>query len=138
MSDENGQVAVAEAEQVAAEAVAAEAAKPWLDPDALTPRDYLRGKQQLADVLKGRSPYELLQGEEMYPWLIWAIRSRTDPGYTWEQALDEPFWQFRIGGDAPGPLPAATGSGATAPAGPALTPKPARPTRGRSSGPSST
>jgi len=143
MSEDNGQVATAEAEQAAAEAVAAEQAKPWLDADALMPLDYVRGKKALTAVLaeyKVSSPYELLAGETMYPWLIWAIKSRDDPAYTWEQALREPFWQFRIGGDPrpdpPTRPPTSPGRSATTSDEPSATPRPRPRGRPRSSGPS--
>jgi len=104
---ENGQVATEVAEQVAAEAVAP--AKPWLHPDALRPRDYLRGKAALKDVLGEReSCYDFLGTDEMYTWLIWALRSREDPSFTWDQALDTEFSEFTMGDERPPPptLPA--------------------------------
>lgn len=103
---ENGKVAAETAEQVAAEVVAP---KQWLHPDALTPRDYLRGKLALKDVLAERgheSPYDFLGTDEMYTWLIWALRSRADVSFTWDAALDTPFYEFQMGGDRPPPPPA--------------------------------
>ena len=126
---DNGQVDTATATRAAGE-------KPWLHPDALTPRDYLRAKTALEAVLDGRSPYELLTGEEMYPFLIWALRSREDPTFTWEQALDTPFWHFRMGDEPPPPPTPPPGEPGSAPPSPAAsdsTPKQQQPTRARSS-----
>jgi hypothetical protein len=138
MSEDNGQVATADAEQVVAEAADE---RPWLDADALMPLDYIRGKTALAAVLaehKMGSCYELLAGETMYPWCIWAIKSRDDPDYTWEQAIREPFWQFRIGDDhrpplKPAPPRSSPGSAGTTSGEPSATPKPPPRARGRSS-----
>ena len=86
--------------------------KPWLHPDALRPRDHLRAKEALVDVLNGRSPYEMLgSGDEMYPYLMWCIKSRTDPTFTWEQALDTEFHEFRMGDDRPPPIPPLNANG---------------------------
>jgi hypothetical protein len=118
-----------------------ELAKPWLHPDALVPRDYLRAKVALKEVLGTRSPYELLVGDEMYPFIIWCLRSRDDPAFTWDQALDTPFYLFRMGDEPPPPPtppPASSGSAPTTPAGSASTPKRRPPARARSSAPSST
>jgi hypothetical protein len=104
---ENGHVATEVAEQVVAEAVAP--AKPWLHPDALRPRDYLRGKAALKDVLGDRqSCYDFLGTDEMYPWQMWALRSRENPSFTWDQALDTEFSEFSMGDERPPPptLPA--------------------------------
>lgn len=105
---ENGQVDTEVAEQAVAEAVAP--SKPWLHPDALKPRDYLRGKLALKDVLGDRaSCYDFLGTDEMYTWLIWALRSRDDPSFTWDRALDSEFSEFSMGDERPPPptLPAA-------------------------------
>lgn len=107
---ENGQVATEVAEQVIAE-VATVPAKLWLHPDALKPRDYLRGKLALKDVLEERGHsncYDFLGTDEMYPWLMWALRSREDPSFTWDQALDTEFSEFTMGDERPPPptLPA--------------------------------
>jgi hypothetical protein len=56
--------------------------------DALTPRDLLRAKV----ALDGRNPYELMDDPcESAALVIWCIKSRTDPAFTWDQALDTPF-----------------------------------------------
>jgi hypothetical protein len=118
----------------------ADPAKPWLHPDALTPGDYLRAKKALKEVLGDRSPYELLDGEEMYPFCIWAIRSRDDPTFTWEQALATPFYEFRLGGGPPPrtPPPASSGSKPSRTGGAGSTSKPKPPTAALSSEPSTT
>lgn len=107
---ENGQVTTEVAEQAVAE-VAAAPAKLWLHPDALKPRDYLRGKLALKDVLEERGHsncYDFLGTDDMYPWLMWALRSREDPSFTWDQALDTEFSEFSMGDERPPPptLPA--------------------------------
>jgi hypothetical protein len=108
--------------------------KPWLHPDALTPGDHLRAKVALAGLLGERSPYELLGGDEMYPYIMWCLRSRDDPGFTWEQALATPFYEFRMSGGPPPPTappPSLPGSSDAAP-------KRRQPTPARGSEPSST
>jgi hypothetical protein len=122
---ENGYVATEVAEQVVAEAVAA--AKLWLHPDALRPRDYLRGKEALKDILGDRqSCYDFLGTDEMYTWLIWALRSRENPSFTWDQALDTEFSEFSMGDERP-PPPTRTvgspGSSGNTPAGNSSTPR---------------
>ncbi len=101
---ENGKVAaeVAEALQV----VTGVPAKLWLHPDALKPRDYLRGKVALKEVLGEaghESCYDFLGTDEMYTWLMWALRSRDDPSFTWDQALDTEFSEFSMGDERPPP-----------------------------------
>jgi hypothetical protein len=85
--------------------------KQRLDPEVLTPRDMQRAK---AGPLRGRSAYELMgDPEEMFPLIIWCLRSRDDPGFTWEQALDTPFSNYDMaGGQSPpeSPTPAPSGS----------------------------
>lgn len=66
--------------------------KPPLNPDILTPRDLQRAKQIIGD---GKSPFELLADPEtMFPLVIWCLKSREDPAFTWDQALDTPFGEF--------------------------------------------
>jgi hypothetical protein len=104
---ENGKVDTEVAGQAVAELVAP--AKLWLHPDALKPRDYLRGKLALKEVLGGReSCYDFLGTDEMYTWLIWALRSRDDESFSWDDALDTEFSEFSMGDERPGPptLPA--------------------------------
>jgi hypothetical protein len=120
-----------------------EMSKPWLHPDALTPGDHLRAKVALAELLGERSPYELLGGDEMYPYIMWCLRSRDDPSFTWEQALATPFYEFRMSGGPPMPppptaSPASPGSRPTTPGGTDATTQRRAPTSERSSEPSST
>lgn len=130
---ENGQVDVEIAEQAVQE-TAGVPEKLWLHPDALRPRDYIRGKEALKDVLATEgldNCYDFLGTEWMYPWLMWALESRTDPSFTWEQALDRDFWHYRMGGDErPSPvIPPLSSSGRSdsTPAGNATKPKRPRP-----------
>ncbi|HEY5990542.1 MAG TPA: hypothetical protein VIV12_29745 [Streptosporangiaceae bacterium] len=107
---ENGQVATEVAEQAIAEVTEAPA-KLWLHPDALKPRDYLRGKTALKAELEERghqSCYDFLGTDEMYPFLIWALKSREDPSFGWDDALDTEFSEFSMGDERPPPptLPA--------------------------------
>jgi hypothetical protein len=63
-----------------------------LSADQLTPRDMNRAKELLGDVLAGRSPYDMLEDmAEAVPFTIWCLRTRTDPAFTWDDALDAPF-----------------------------------------------
>lgn len=128
MSESNGKVTTEVAEQAiqaaAKEAVEVPAApvdqRPWLHPDAMMPLDYLRGKKALAAQLKERgydSCYDFLGTEDMYPFLIWAIRSREDPSFGWDDALRTPFYEFKQGADErpQTPLLGPSGSGESTP-----------------------
>ena len=112
MTSANGKVK----DEVAGQVVQAEApVKQWLHPDALRPRDYLRGKIALRKVLeelKLSSCYDLLSGEYMYPWIMWALKSRDNPKFTWDQALDTDFHEFEMSDSPPQtrPLDASGGS----------------------------
>jgi hypothetical protein len=65
-----------------------------VDPNALTPRDLKRARVMLG----GKSPYEILEDddnrEDAIALTIWCIRSRKDPNFTLEDALDVPFSQL--------------------------------------------
>ena len=130
---ENGKVTTEVAEQaVQAVAEGAAPARLWLHPDALKPRDYLRGKVALAGVLEERkytSCYDFLGTDEMYPFLIWALRSRDDPSFGWEEALDTPFYEFETGDDArpQTQLPVPSGSSESMPSGSGSTRRRPRP-----------
>jgi hypothetical protein len=89
-------------------------------PDLLTPRDMLRAAAVLGDVLGERSPYDMFTDDlERAPFIIWCLRSRTDPSFTWEDALDTPYLgEFEIGDSrppqtAPSPTPSPPGSSAS-------------------------
>lgn len=69
--------------------------KPPLNADVLTPRDLTRAKAALG----GQNPFELLGDPvTMFPLIIWCLKSRDDPSFTWEQALDTPFGDFDMSG----------------------------------------
>jgi hypothetical protein len=104
MASTNGKVKDEVAEKIKAEVPV----KLWLHPDALRPRDYLRGKIALREVLeelKMDSCYEMLSGDYMYPWIMWALRSRTNPKFTWDEALDSDFYNFEMSDSPPQTLP---------------------------------
>ena len=61
-------------------------------PTLLTARDMRRAKVALPDVLDGRSTYDMLEDDEdRVPFTIWCLESRTNPDFTWDQALDTPY-----------------------------------------------
>jgi hypothetical protein len=101
-------------------------AKPRLDPDELTPADMRRAKVALG----GRNPYELMSDPvDLFPLLIWCLRSRTDPDFTWEQAEATRFGDFDMGGGGDAePDPQIGGPGSP---GPEAEPKPASGSRTR-------
>lgn len=117
------------------------AEKLWLHPDALRPRDYIRGRTALADVLTAEgldNCYDFLGTEFMYPWLIWALRSRTNADFGWEDALDTEFSEFRMGDDPRPPTPPSelSGRSGSTPAGNASKARRPRPAAAPSSSPS--
>lgn len=73
-----------------------------LDPGILTPNDLKRVKVAVG----GQSPQELM-GEVATLWqvLLFAVRSRTDPSFTWEQAGETPLGEVfdMAGTDEPPP-----------------------------------
>lgn len=102
----NGQPTTAEAKAVVV-AAAAPARKPRLHVDLLTPRDMIRARTALG----GRNPNEMLEGNDTFEritLMIWCLKSRTNPDFTWDDALDTPFGEFDMSGDEP---PEATGPG---------------------------
>jgi hypothetical protein len=109
---ENGQATV---EQVQASVQAVPL--PPLDPDHLRPRDWIRASEndQIAGVLQGlgkQEPWELLGTKYRFAIMVWCFKSRLDPAFTWDQALDSEFGEF--GEQAPPPLPAvSTSSGSS-------------------------
>lgn len=108
------------------------------DPDLLTPRDLIRARTALG----GRNPQELMGDPlEQGPLVYWCIRSRTDTGFTYEQALDTPYVEFMAEEDPEGDErpPAASGT-ATGPGSAGTTTSPAKPrktTRAPDAAPSS-
>jgi hypothetical protein len=98
--------------------------KPLLHPGILTPNDLKRVKVAAG----GQSPQELMaEVEGLWQVLMFAVKSRTDPEFTWEQAGDTPlgevFDMTSDGGPPPTPPPARNGSEPTTPAANASTPK---------------
>jgi hypothetical protein len=85
--------------------------RPSLNPELLTPRDMQRAKVALAEVLGDRDPYDMIEERATaVPFTIWCLRSRVDPSFTWEQALDTPFLgDFEPFGPPQIPGPAANG-----------------------------
>jgi hypothetical protein len=92
----------------------------------LTSRDMARARVMLRDQSKGEDPYDLLDDEgdpenrdKRRVLIIWCLRSRTDPEFTWDQAWDVPFSEVYADDDdedeqappTPGPEPSGTGSG---------------------------
>lgn len=87
-----------------------------LTTDELTGRDMKRARV----VLKGRDPWELTDDmDERFTLIIWCLKSRHFPGFTWEQAEDTPFGEFLPPSEVPPPTPASESSGnsETTPAG---------------------
>lgn len=61
-------------------------------PQLLTPQDMNRARDQLGDVLNGRSAYDLLEDDyDRVPLTIWCLETRTNPGFTWAEALATPY-----------------------------------------------
>lgn len=63
-----------------------------VDPEQLTLRDMQRARVMLG----GRNPWEILdQGDETrVALIIWCLRSRTDPEFTMDMAMDAPMSEF--------------------------------------------
>lgn len=112
MTAANGKVQDDVAERAVQAETAEVPAKVWLNSGALKPRDLVRARIQLADVLNGRAPLELLDPDkdEFFPFLIWCQRSRSDPSFSWDDALDTDFDDCKMGGERPPPpmLPRST------------------------------
>lgn len=95
-----------------------------LDPWKLTPRDMQRARKMLAEQGEGEEPWDLLDDSDPSPALkekrralvAWCLTSRTNPGFTWEQAWDVPFNAFddegsqEVEGAEDPPAAAASGS----------------------------
>ena len=72
-------------------------------PTLLTSADMNRARTALAEVLGDRSAYDMLDDDyDRFPLTIWCLRSRTDPGFTWQQALETPYLSEWVEGP-PGP-----------------------------------
>jgi hypothetical protein len=95
------------------------------DPMQLTPRDMLRAAPVLKEQagLDDVDPYDLLDvtGDRYLRrvLVIWCLKSRDDPAFTWEQAFDTPFGDLfdededeeaAVAGAPPTPGPESSGS----------------------------
>ncbi len=133
---ENGKVAAEVAEQVV-QAAAEPPRRYRLDADELTPNDIKRARV----MLDGKNPWEVLSHEDdMFTLMIWCLKSRTDPGFTWEQAENTPFGEFdpAVPNDPPRTLPLEqSGSSGSMPSVSESTPTRPKRARARSSEPSS-
>ena len=79
-----------------------------LDPKQLTMRDLKRAR---AGPLEGRDPYDLFEDNlESRVLVIWCLRSRDDPEFTWEDAQDVPMSEIAMRGDEDSDQPPPTGS----------------------------
>lgn len=101
MTDNNGQVA-----------------RRMISPMLLTARDHLRAKAPLADIVAAcgyDSTYAMVEDAEWaVPFTIWCLKTRTDPGFTWDQALDTPYLlETEIGESGPPQTPAPPTGGAS-------------------------
>ena len=90
-------------------------------PTLLTSADMNRARTALAEVLGDRSAYDMLDDDyDRVPLTIWCLRSRTDPSFTWQQALETPYLAEWAEGE-PGPptiaAPPAGGANGAASAG---------------------
>lgn len=99
MSTTNGKATTKQALQ---QPTPAEAGKLRLSIDSLTPRDLIRARVMLG----GRDPNEVLAGADTYErvtLMMWCLKSRTDPAFTWDEALDTPFGEFDASEEEPPP-----------------------------------
>lgn len=108
MTTKNGKVATK-----VAEAVIQQQPEPWqprmyrLQINSLTPRDMKRAK---ATVLGGKDPWAWVSGDEsdetdVRTLIMWCLKSRHIPGFTWDQAEDTPYSEFLPATDAEPPPP---------------------------------
>jgi hypothetical protein len=99
-------------EQAADRDAAAALPKIVLDADLLTPADMKRARV----VLDGRNPFELLDDPiDRVVLVIWCMRSRQDPSFTWAQAEATPFGEVQAAGDDRPPDSAASSSSTGSP-----------------------
>ena len=104
MSETNGKVAVEEAQA----AVQQMTGKLRPDPDLLSSADMRRARAMLK-TLHGDDapdPYELLTAstfEDRLSIIVWCLRSRTSPDFTWEQAENISFGELDLSTDEPPP-----------------------------------
>lgn len=79
-----------------------------LNPDQLTARDLRMAR----DALPGMDVSAMMgDSVDLIPLTIFCLRRRTDPEFTWDQALDTPMSEFAtVEGPPPTPPPALNGS----------------------------
>ena len=93
-----------------------------------------RARTALADILGDRSAYDLLDDDyDRVPLTIWCLRSRTDPSFTWQQALETPYLSEWTEGPPGPPTTAAPPAGGANGAGSASSKKRTAPANGPSS-----
>ena len=69
-----------------------------LSPDSLSNKDMRRARVMLG----GRNPWEVLdEDDNRITLVIWCLKSRTNPDYTWEEADECPFSEFQAPDDSP-------------------------------------
>ncbi len=104
MSQSNGKITADQETAVVTQATG----KLRPDPDLLTSRDMRRARAMLTELHgdDAPDPYDLVSGstfEDRMSIIIWCLRSRTDPTYTWEQAEDVPYGELDISDREPDP-----------------------------------
>ena len=77
--------------------------------DSLTPKDMKRARVALG----GRNPWELTENvDDRLTLIMWCLKSRHIPGFTWEDAENTPYGEFLPPeDDSPPPIPASESSG---------------------------
>jgi hypothetical protein len=94
-------------EQAADRQAAAELPKIVLDSDQLNTGDMKRARVELG----GRNPFELLDDPiDRVTLVIWCMRSRQDPSFTWAQAEATSFSECIAAGDDRPPVSEASNS----------------------------
>lgn len=94
-----------------------------ISPERLTPRDHLRAKKALAAVLEEyglESTYHAIEDQDIaVPFTIWCLKSRANPDFTWDEALDTEYLvETEIAESAPPQMlapPVGSASGAASP-----------------------
>lgn len=105
MSQSNGQVTTEQAQTVVQQATG----KLRPDADLLNSADMRRARVMLKKLHgdDAPDPYDLLSTsspfEDRLPIIIWCLKSRTDPDYTWEQAEHVPFGELDLSVEEPPP-----------------------------------
>ncbi|HEY3260374.1 MAG TPA: hypothetical protein VGJ95_08900 [Pseudonocardiaceae bacterium] len=132
MSQSNGKVATEQAQAVVQQATG----KLRPDADLLNSADMRRARAMLKELHgdDAPDPYELVAAplfEDRLSMIIWCLRSRTDPTYTWEQAEHVTFGELDLSVEEP---PEATGPGGS----PGPTAAKSAPTGSRSKQPADT